>query len=372
MGISWGSFRVLRNAAVAVGIVATGCGEVSQNDNEESLRTEPTLELVSEVSLPDESAPFAAVVRSDGSVVFVDPTDRIPFLVGQDGRARPLMRVGSGPGETSGLIGVAAGPNGQLALLDGVQRRLHILDGRDSSVFDQRIDVGTPFGLWWPDDASRIWVRGGTTGLNFSTTLYRISIPSGEMTPHATAPIRSLNDADAERAAMCLQCPAALSRDSMIVSFRGDTTYRLHQFAADGSVKAAWASPTHPVARVSQHEVDSATAVRDRIAEQMSKMPGFQAQALTMVAPVPKLGDPKRRFVLFGFAFDGTGALWAQPTSTEGDSATLHWYPRSGAQPKVIQLAPGSRLYHVRDDKLLVGISNDAGVVFRVYAIVEQ
>lgn len=349
--------------------VLVGCRDASEIDKLKTAGRPPALELKAELSAKGGSAPFAAVVRSDEAVVFVDPVDRLPFQVGRDGIVRAVLRAGSGPSETSGLIGVASGPSGQVALLDGVQRRLHVLDSQDSSIVDRRIDVGAPFAIWWPDDANRVWIRGGTTGLDVRTALHRVELSTGAVTAIGVAAVRAVDAMDGQRAAMCLQCPSAISGDSQIVGFRGDTSYRLFSFAPSGEVSRTWTNLTHPVARFSQVEVDSAEKIRARILQQVSKVPGFQPSALASVAPVPKLGDPKRRIVQFGFGFDGRGHLWVQPTSTVGDSAVVHWFSNAGSAPSETRLPPGSRLYHVRGDRLLVGVSDDEAVTFRIYAI---
>jgi hypothetical protein len=356
---------VARAAAVAL---LVGCGAQDQPEPNTTPTTPPTLELIREIFVADEPAPFAAAIRSDSVMVFVD-SKRLAFAVGPDGTPRSLIRVGSGPGEAKGIIGVAAGPGGAIAMLDGVQRRLIVVNGLDSITLEQRLEVGTPFAVWWPDDAPRVWVRGGTTGLDVTSTLFRVDLGSGTQVPRSVAATRALVDQDPERAAMCVMCPSAVSGDSLIVSVRGDTVYRLVEFTVDGASNRYWESRDHPAARVGRFEVDSASASIARYRATFSRMPGFNASEFDALMPAPVLGTAKRPFVQFGFGFDGRGFLWTQPIASEGDSTTLHWFPRSGSPPVTHRFAPMNRLLHVRGDRLLMALSDDTGVRFRVFAI---
>lgn len=336
------------------GMAACSDGEHASRSNSRDHRNEkPQLEVIWELRLPDGSLPFLAVLRSDSELVVVDDAERLPYALSAGGKRRRLLAKGSGPGEVASAVALATGPGGQVALLDGVQRRLHVLDGRDSLRTDLRLDVGVPMGVHWPDDAERLWVRGAMPGTVQGTTLYRVDLVTATISPRAAAPIRAINAADPEARAVCLYCPSAVSADSLLVGVRGDSTYLLVAFEADGVPKWEWQHPNHPVARFAQADVDSAVQERERTIAELGlrRFAGFQPSALPAL---PQVGQAMRAFLPSGFGFDSSGGLWVVPPARYGDSASLHFFASPGDVPNEWKLPPGTRLFHAHSDRLLL------------------
>jgi hypothetical protein len=318
------------------------------------------------VWVADEPLPFAAALRSNGEIVFIESSKRLPFVASPDGTIRTLLRQGGGPGEVAGVIAVATGPAGQVALLDGVQRRLHVVNDRDSSILDLALDIGSPLAMSWPDDASRVWIRAARPGEAASSTLYRVDLETATVVARASVRVRALTDDDGERLAMCLQCPSTVSSDSFPVGVRGDSTYLVIEFGKDGAHRSLWGDSSYPTGRITQFDEDSAARSRNRMVTQFSKFQGFDPSTVPLG---PKVGDPKLRFKQFAIGFDEVGALWASPTASTGDSVALHHFGAPGVRPSEWKVAPESRLFHVRGAQLLLGVADDLGLTFTVMRV---
>ena len=136
-----------------------------------------------------------AAVDADGSIAFMGPGGRLPqlFLVRAIDRVPvPIGRNGAGPGEYRIVMSLGFGPDGEVRLFDGMQRRL-VHYGADGAA-RLTANVQVPDGLFdgdfvagelrflgteiagTPGDSMPVWVYAGAPGATAAPPLHRTGV----------------------------------------------------------------------------------------------------------------------------------------------------------------------------------------------------
>ncbi len=285
-----------------------------------------------------------AAVDTDGSIAFMGPGGRSPqlFLVRATDRLPVAIgRNGAGPGEYRLVMSLGFGPDGQVRLYDGMQRRL-VHYGADGAT-QLTANVPVPDGLFdgdfvggdlrflgteiggTPGDSMPVWIYAGAPGATAAPPLHRIGVrePSFGM-----GDFRRLPPPFTPRAQF------AIDRDGGLVHASGGT-FVVHRYDSAGE----------PVARFGFEVASRAVSADDLAAE---------GARLTRNLPAPMRGAVeeilrdagKAHPAVTGIRALEDGSVWVRESPhAAGDSVSWVVYPDA--------MTPLGRLVLEADDRIL-------------------
>jgi hypothetical protein len=360
----------VRVVALSGAVLSVSCSDVAPNAGPSAERV--TLERVREI-VPqgnELSSLFAIDLLSNGDVVAIDAVSRQLFRISDGGTTTALTRLGDGPGEVRGLVGVDVGPADQIAVLDATQRRVIVLADDGAVRMSVSLPPGNPTGVYWGDEPDVVRLRSLSAIGAAVSHLYAVDLNTGNVRETGSTPLLTPGN---DSAGLCGFCPTAATSSKGVIGVRGDTMYVLTAYDSTGKSAGVWSVPDFPIPARSKRQRDSIDAQVEKFVATAPRFAGFDAaaerQLRQMMRPKGALADYVTRFRQFSFGEAADGSLWVQPAVPEGDSAALHRLTSHGAAPELHRLPPGRRLLRVAEDLLLFSVEREDRDVVEVYRI---